>query len=199
MVRSPDATVHPAMGSLQGRAEQDMVNAEIELVPVVGDSQATTSLREGVFQPLPDDAVRVGDGRVVEVAAHHDVAMGGTVYLPGNGIGLGSPDGGSLCQLAGQQAGAALHLRTLRIAQHVLVDHFVLVGQLVGLQVIIEEQQGILSPRQFVNPRAVGGTGILQRTGRQDGPFGIAGDAVGPVLPHGPHVVVRIVGQGLLQ
>ena len=59
MVGVFDAAVHRAAVGFQVGAGEDVVNAEVEAVSVIGNARAEAGCDEGVVQSAPDDAVGV--------------------------------------------------------------------------------------------------------------------------------------------
>lgn len=108
-----DAAVDGATVGLQVGADEDVVDAEEEAVPVVGDAQPEAGLHEGVGQPFGDGAVGVGDGGGVEVAAHDEPLPTLRGYQAGDGVCLVGADGGGFRQLAQQEARPLLDVGAL--------------------------------------------------------------------------------------
>lgn len=88
MVRRFDRLVYGAVVGFQIRAYQDVVYSEIELVLVVRNPQSFAGLGERVVQSLGEDAVRVRDRPVVEVAACYNGRVAAFRNIPRHGIRL---------------------------------------------------------------------------------------------------------------
>ena len=179
VVRILDGSVHGTVVSPQVSAGQYIVYPEIESILVIGDAQAASGLGEGIIQLTGDGMMRIRNGGIVEVTADNDVRVPRCGNLVGDRVSLGGTDSGCFRQLADEEAYAAFHFLLFGRFQHVLIYHFVGLGQFVRFQVVVDKGKGISPYFYFIDDRAVIFAGIIEYACRKYGKFGVAGYPVG--------------------
>lgn len=74
MVGSADAAVYLAFEYPKSRAGKDMVDAEIKMVLIIRESRSRSRFYKSIVQAFTYHPVGIRYGRIVEVAAHQDIA-----------------------------------------------------------------------------------------------------------------------------
>ena len=88
MVGCVDGVIDLAAKHAVSLSGQDVVDAEVHKMGVIGNAWSEGGFAIGILQVLGDDAMGIGDRRVIEVATHDDVGTVDFADAGGNDLSL---------------------------------------------------------------------------------------------------------------
>lgn len=143
-----------------GRNEK-VVNADVDGVAIERAADAIAGVLVGIVQHLGYAMAAVGNGGIVEVAAHHEAAVGVALHVAGHGVGLTGALHSRLRELAHNAEAlllAFLQILAAGLVHHVAVGRALLGRQVVALKVTVDDVERVaLADKHLEEGRAVGG------------------------------------------
>ena len=121
-----------------------MVNTKIEMITIVGNTQATSSFGIRILQSLPDYPMGVRNGRIVEITANQHKRRTVPGDKSGYRIGLYSSDFYGICQFVEQQFPSFFHIFLIWRLQQMVINFLVFAIQFIRLQMVIDNKQRIV-------------------------------------------------------
>ena len=192
MIRKADACVHRGAVGLHVRRVEDVVDAEAEDAAVVADARPDARLGVGVAQGAADGAVGVGEGRVVEVATDDQAATGHFAHLLGHDTCLLSADAEGLPHFGAEDVLHAAEGRGVGVADKIRVARAILLGQLEGLEVVVDHRHTMAVDVDLVDRGAVEGAVVTHLARAEDGVFGEDGQPRGVVAIIDQRAVIMV-------
>ena len=126
-------------------AIEQVVDAVVEGEFVVGDAESGGGLNESVVEVGADPFVDIGDGVVVEIAADDDAPDGGASNGGVDAVALSRPYLCCLAEFAADLFGCLWDCLCVFCFHEFLHLSFVVAGQLIGLEVAVEDAYGIVA------------------------------------------------------
>ena len=142
MVRCFYGIVHLTFEHFQVLTGQDMVDTDIKTVAIIRYAQSIPRLHECILQLLAKHTVGIRYGGIIEIATNNQLLTSQTPQRFSQNVGLLGTNRRSFRHLLQQLPHSKRHILLVWSIHHVLISFHILPADFIGLQMIVDDDQG---------------------------------------------------------